>query len=270
MSFIRTKQWEKINEIVYSINEKTKLAQLREDFLRQLTTIIPYKCAIFDLGRVYNTRIQYFLPVSKNIGEEYLADYYRKFKWAEPSLFFFSRSNSNVFRESDFINEKNRFKDLFYLNWMCPQDIHFAMSTNISYEGVYFGSINLWRDQEASDFSDNEMEMLATLNEHLSLWFYRFYPNGVSKECCNEGTDDFAMRYNLTSRESTVAQMIGSGKDVAEIADALYISESTVNKHLYSIFRKLQINTRTELVRLYLGYKETDGADTNYNVAGEE
>lgn len=54
----------------------------------------------------------------------------------------------------------------------------------------------------------------------------------------------------VSPREREVVALILSGETNAAIADRLFISESTVKKHVNSIFRKLGISSRWELVRL--------------------
>lgn len=51
----------------------------------------------------------------------------------------------------------------------------------------------------------------------------------------------------LTKRELQVARLAARGLTDTEIANKLTISERTVGNHLYSIYRKLNINSRREL-----------------------
>ncbi|GLI35203.1 response regulator transcription factor [Desulforhabdus amnigena] len=51
----------------------------------------------------------------------------------------------------------------------------------------------------------------------------------------------------LTDREIEVVKMIAQGARNTEIAERLFISESTVKRHLYNIFKKLNIESRTQL-----------------------
>lgn len=51
---------------------------------------------------------------------------------------------------------------------------------------------------------------------------------------------------NLTSREVEVLNLIADGLLNKEIAKSLYISEKTVKNHVSSIFRKLNVNDRTQ------------------------
>ncbi len=52
----------------------------------------------------------------------------------------------------------------------------------------------------------------------------------------------------LTEREREVIRLIGEGLKNKQIADRLYISETTVRHHLTSIFSKLGVSDRLELV----------------------
>jgi pimeloyl-ACP methyl ester carboxylesterase/DNA-binding CsgD family transcriptional regulator len=57
----------------------------------------------------------------------------------------------------------------------------------------------------------------------------------------------------LSSREDEVLRWVARGKPNAEIATALYVSESTVRKHLQNAYRKLGVTSRTAAVALLTG-----------------
>jgi pimeloyl-ACP methyl ester carboxylesterase/DNA-binding CsgD family transcriptional regulator len=57
----------------------------------------------------------------------------------------------------------------------------------------------------------------------------------------------------LSAREDEVLRWVGRGKGNAEIATALYISESTVRKHLQNAYRKLGVSSRTGAVAVLNG-----------------
>ncbi|MCC8436397.1 helix-turn-helix transcriptional regulator [Brevibacillus sp. M2.1A] len=56
----------------------------------------------------------------------------------------------------------------------------------------------------------------------------------------------------LTVREREVAALVLEGLTNAEIAARLYLSEVTVKKHLKSIFEKMDVSNRTQLVKKML------------------
>lgn len=53
---------------------------------------------------------------------------------------------------------------------------------------------------------------------------------------------------SLTTREKEVIACFGAGLNAKEVADRLFISEKTVNHHLSSIFSKLGVSGRAELI----------------------
>ena len=56
----------------------------------------------------------------------------------------------------------------------------------------------------------------------------------------------------LTPTEAKVVHMVCQGMRNKDIAKRLFISENTVRSHLYNIYRKFNIKTRTELLKLYI------------------
>ena len=65
-----------------------------------------------------------------------------------------------------------------------------------------------------------------------------------------ERLNEIAERYSLTRREKEVTGLIYQGKSNKEIAEMLFLSESTVKTHIYNIFRKLEVKNRIEVIRI--------------------
>ena len=58
-------------------------------------------------------------------------------------------------------------------------------------------------------------------------------------------------KYGISQRESEIILHVLSGKSNKEIEEKLFISGHTVKNHLYSIYQKLKIKSRSELFRLF-------------------
>jgi DNA-binding NarL/FixJ family response regulator len=54
---------------------------------------------------------------------------------------------------------------------------------------------------------------------------------------------------DLTARELEVLRLVAQGWTDAQIAEQLVISRRTVNAHLTSIYRKIQVSTRSAATR---------------------
>jgi DNA-binding CsgD family transcriptional regulator len=252
MGYIKREQWEAISDIVLSMNGEPDITKLRSDFLQNAKRLFSYDRAIFDLGSCFNTKISYFNPTAVNIDASYVDSYYQKYKSFDPITCFFSPNECRTYRESDILNVYERNEDALYTGWMLPQDIRFSMNSIISQNGVFFGTVNFWNSEANEDFSDNTKAIMDGLSHHLSACLYNRYPNGISKRSMVCEDTDMQSHYNLTRRESDVVNLICAGEDVRGISKKLFISQSTVNKHLYNVFRKLKIKKRSELVRLFL------------------
>jgi DNA-binding CsgD family transcriptional regulator len=61
--------------------------------------------------------------------------------------------------------------------------------------------------------------------------------------------DPTESRSNLTASELRVARMAAEGMSNREIAQALFLTENTIETHLRSVFRKLEIRSRSQLAR---------------------
>lgn len=64
------------------------------------------------------------------------------------------------------------------------------------------------------------------------------------------------MQSLLTPREFEIARLVAMGKTNRAIASVLCVSQRTIENHLYTIFGKLKVHTRTELAVMWF---RTDG-----------
>ncbi|MDU2447383.1 MAG: LuxR C-terminal-related transcriptional regulator, partial [Eggerthella sp.] len=58
----------------------------------------------------------------------------------------------------------------------------------------------------------------------------------------------FAQSYGLTNRETEVLGYLARGRTLPYIADALFVTTGTVKTHTTHIYRKLDVNSRQELL----------------------
>ncbi len=56
----------------------------------------------------------------------------------------------------------------------------------------------------------------------------------------------------LSNRECEIVALVAEARSNREIARALSISEKTVEHHITSIFRKLELRSRAQLIARYL------------------
>jgi DNA-binding CsgD family transcriptional regulator len=65
---------------------------------------------------------------------------------------------------------------------------------------------------------------------------------------------------SLTPSERRVAELVAAGRSNREVAQALFISRATVETHLRSVFRKLDVASRDQLAPLLSGHAQASDA----------
>jgi DNA-binding CsgD family transcriptional regulator len=64
--------------------------------------------------------------------------------------------------------------------------------------------------------------------------------------------DEIYDKHGISQRERDIAGLLMQGKSNKEIADSLYIAPNTVKNHIHSLFRKLQVRSRFQLMNFFL------------------
>lgn len=257
MVTLNPSQWQKINDIVLHIYSKTDIYNMRLDFLREVKELIPFDKSFFDLGYKKNAKVVFFDPVTETVNEKYLNSYFKVYESVDVMFWFFSQNESNIYRETDYVPSATLGMSLFYNEWMLPQNIRYSMGSKVAQDDILYGSVNLWRGEDKGDFTDEEIEILKVLNEHLSLYFHNRYPNGIRRNDDNDYADTLMHLYNLTARESEIVELIYQGLTSKQIAEKIYISENTVKKHTYNIFKKMKVSNRSQIIKIVHGFSTT-------------
>jgi len=86
----------------------------------------------------------------------------------------------------------------------------------------------------------------------------------MSRDIARKVLSSFHLQYRkpkkgfeeLTAQQLLILEQLSQGLVNKEIADRLSISEGTVKQHNYAIYKKLQVNNRTEAVQKYLNSKD--------------
>jgi GAF domain-containing protein/DNA-binding CsgD family transcriptional regulator len=163
------------------------------------------------------------------------------------------------------------------VNALLENGVGAMMSTPISYHGVVYGIIVV-QSNDAREWSQQEIEMLETIAQQAALALANaqsyalvkdqlFNMNLISNltqqltnalDMAGRGTRNErpaeiaaseASVTPLSSRELEVLKLIASGLANREIAQKLFLTESTVELHASRIRKKLKLKSRTALVK---------------------
>jgi signal transduction histidine kinase/DNA-binding NarL/FixJ family response regulator len=97
--------------------------------------------------------------------------------------------------------------------------------------------------------------ILRLVNRQKSFFVHTgFHHLKMKRDLSARGEESFydrCLSYHLSSRETDILKRILTGKKYREIAEALFISEKTVNKHVQNIFCKVKVNSKVMLINRF-------------------
>lgn len=232
--------WLILNEIIYKIYTTEDIDEMRKNFLLQLKMVIDFDSADFylsDDNQKMNNPITYNCDMP-------IAELYDEIDYSRGILY---GGRSMVYRETDIITDENRTKTEYYQKVYKPNNWHYALQMIMARNKKFIGVVTLYRTIGKEDFKYDDVFILDMLKEHMS---YRLdkektqlYHNmqvvklGQVKE-----------KYGLTLREEEIVGAVVGGKSNEEIAEEFVISLNTLKKHLMNIYRKMEINSKTQLL----------------------
>jgi DNA-binding CsgD family transcriptional regulator len=247
------KDWLFILEAIFKLNSTTNVKSFQRKCLEMLRVLISCSQAVFFLAERRNGKIYSYSPVSFNVPEENLKKFMED-RYDDDDYFkgYYFDYRTKVFRDTDMSSDEFRLNTRMYRDIYLNENVFYALRAALVCQDTLLGYIALFRPKTASDFSDNEMRILSILTDHITLQLHKLLNSNKIKESY-DGEDFVNLKYikdyDLTKRESQVAAMIKQGKTDAEIADKLYISMSTLKKHIHKIYRKTNTNNRVQLIK---------------------
>lgn len=248
MEVLKETEWLTINKILLEMYNIRELDTFANRVLRIFRMIIPYSKGyfiVFDENGNITENCSSFLEMEQKTYENYINSYYEK----DYMKYIFDISNQSItYRDTDIMEEAYRKKTEFYREFLRPNNIPYGAGIVLRCEGRNIGILNYFRNDMLGDFSDKDMFILDVLKEHLSHMLYRLMEQ--EKKTVRDKTLNLASLaafYSLSEREKEVLAYILDGKSNAEIGVLMSISLSTVKKHVYHIFSKVNVSTRTQL-----------------------
>ncbi len=246
-----------MNDLIYDIYGWQNLLDIRDDFFQRLRIIIPFQYAsiLFKVsGDAQHVTLghpicfpQSFLPAEQAyLASEQDTDYL---------LWNLYSKESKLLRASDVLDEEKRLNSPLYVNCYRKFNVYDDMQLTIVSQGELLGLLTLYRTREDGAFSSENMFFLRALGMHLNASIRRILmPDvGISSDRENLTLSGLQKDCGLTPRETEILRHLRLLETNTEIANALGIRESTLQKHLQNLFRKLNVTSRWEVLRLFAG-----------------
>lgn len=255
-------EWEKLNDVITTINRIKNSTLFRTEFLEKLMHIVPFNFADFNIGLIKKNSYPCLVdPVvvskyDKKFEDDFINLYESTFASMDYVNWVFLSSESLVYRESDLINEEIRKKSPFYLNYLKVFNLVHIAGIVIASNGKFLSAITFYRSEDKGDFADKDLYIMKQLLPHLQL---RFEEDLLRKKQGEKSTS-FLLKntFMITDREIEIIGLIYNGYSNSEISVALNIAVNTVKKHIYNIFEKLDVSSRTQLIKFLLNNDLTE------------
>lgn len=234
-------QWLKINEtiqIIYSFNEVSTMADY---FLDSLRLLVSYDKAMFYLTK--GDKIANEQAILKNLDNEFFKEYLNSIKNLPSSRIATNFHKTIAYRDSDY-QENRELNNEIYSKLLAPQGIGYGGGIVLTDEYNIIAELTIYRFKDKADFSDEELEILNVLKDHLKIRL-------TQKSCSITLINDVLKEYDLTNRENEIIKYLLADTYNDEIASKLNISVHTVKKHIQNIYLKLQISNRVQLIKLF-------------------
>lgn len=245
-----SKTWETINEFSLWLHAQHELADIQRGSLERIKNIIPHRISMFDLVTMEaDGQTEYIDPISTTMDQTELDAYYQRYAAMDYTTWSFDLRNLNVYRDLDLVDVERRDRTPIFLEWMEPQGVYYGCGATLAMAGIPLGTVTLFRERSAGDFASNEMRILKELAQHLSLHLHELFPAGIVGQN-DESKDPIANlieEAGINPREAEILRLMIDGCTNKQMAEALFISESTVKKHVNAIYHKLGVSNRMGL-----------------------
>lgn len=259
-NMLKETEWNTINSILLEIYKIKNIDIMAEKLMKMFRMLIPYSKGYFvvlDKNQNIKCDKSFFIGFDEQKKKEYINYFYEKdyLRYVYDII-----TETTVYRDTDIIQEAVRTKTEFYRLFLMPLKIPYGAGILLMKHKKLIGIVNLFRNKELGDFTDKDIYILGVLRKHLANITYNLLNEGTNVKNQKNNIEELYNAYNLSDREIEVINFIKLGKSNVDISDEMMISISTVKKHIYNIYSKLNVNSRTQLLAFLSG--EIEGIRT--------
>lgn len=185
---------------------------------------------------------------------------------------FFTLESRNI---NILLNETNEVVDILFVDLVTLSDYHSQIERLINIKGV---KVVILDDQHHQvnmdelilsdvhgylDISMSKESFILAINNIIEgkYYFHHFlskdlidgYLDVLNRSKFGRSKNDYVDKknpkvpYTITKRELEIVHLIVDGMNNEQMAEALQVSEKTIKNHLSSIFKKLNVNSRTQV-----------------------
>lgn len=240
------------NEVLYKLLTCTSLEELKRAILRELRMLIPYRYgSIITICQDPETgKITHCDPVC--IPKEFTELEMAWIDHDEDDDYFWLSTcqESIVVRGSDVQSDEVRLGSTTYRTLYQHYNIYDQLGVNLVYARKPMAILDFYRTRQDQPFSEQDDFFLKAMVKHINHLYYRLLTQQEAELPGGGAVQRFKQRYQLTERESEITALLFRHLNNDEMVAQLSISRSTLDKHLYNIYRKCGVNSRVKLLQL--------------------
>lgn len=251
MDLIKNKDWEKLYYFLLKAGSQNSLDSYIDTVIRNMENIIPYYAANFftyeqtsqDLNKLQ------CINISKRAIWEYENYYYALDDIKEKTF-----NQKNPIKSTEIMDYREWGKSEYFNDFLSTNNLYYSCGVDIHYQDKLLGTIGLFREKTDPDYNIKDLHILDFLKSHMANQMFKLNKIEILKKTSGETVDrklaKSEQEFDLTEREVEIVNHLIDGKNNKQLAEELYISINTVKKHLNNIFKKTEVNNRTELTSL--------------------
>ena len=247
---LKNTEWNTINNILLELYTMKDIKTLTSKVMKVLRMLIPYTKGYFvmlDEEQQIRNDCFYFIGMDSNTIEKYIHHYYNEDYLTN---LYEIANETMVFQDTKILDDDIRKNTEFYQKFLLPLDIPYGCGILIIRNNRIVCMFNLFRSESLGDFSEKEIYILNILKRHLENMIYNSSQISRAQVAVDKCFELMKEKYSLTDREEQILKLISDGLSNSEICDELVVSLSTVKKHVYNIYYKTEVKSRTQLLNL--------------------
>ncbi len=245
MAFLEENEWMFLNEISYNISFIYSFDEMRLQTLNWLKLLIGFDGAVFSTVEDGEVKQSVSVGFDDSVIKKYEALYHDS-----PMYWILLSGRNYAYLQSELVSSSSAITGDFYESVYKSGGFEYSMGINIVFREEVIGIINFYRTHESGDFTKREMFVLNQLQKHLAYRLYYEAKKGDTRYFFAKGYHDkISKDFGLTVRESELLEYAVKGYSNEKIAETMSISISTVKKHFHSLYEKMNVKNRVQLLQ---------------------
>ena len=247
---LRETEWMTINHVLLDIYTISSIDVMAKKVMKGLRLLIPYEKGYFLLFDEDGERLPEGLccagfdekELEAYIQSSYEEDYLKY-------LYDFT-TRSPIYQDTNILMDNIRKFTPFYTSFLVPADCPYGAGILLVRNSRIIGILELFRSRKLVDFEDRDVYVLNALKAHIENIVFNSIQMSRKQALAERCFQNMKTRFELTDREDDILMLLSNGLSNKEICDRLVISTSTVKKHIYNIYNKTGVKSRTQLMNL--------------------